>query len=182
MKKRLLLLTGPPGVGKTTALLRIAEALKAKGYGVGGMISRDVRRDGSRIGFEVMDFSDGRTGVLATVNQNKCPRVGKYHVELDDLNRVGVNAILRAVENLDVVIVDEIGPMELFSEQFREVVRKAFESQKLVLCTIHWKMTDNLIDSIKKREDSEMYMITHENRQNLPKTVIKKATDFLSKS
>ena len=53
MKKRVLLLTGSPGVGKTTMLLRVVESLKAKGYGVGGMISREVRSDGARVGFEV---------------------------------------------------------------------------------------------------------------------------------
>ena len=76
LKKRILLITGSPGVGKTTLLLKVAEALKANGYGVGGMISRDVRTSGSRVGFEVTDLNSGNKGWLASVQQE----IGRAHV------------------------------------------------------------------------------------------------------
>lgn len=117
LKKRLLLVTGSPGVGKTTVLLRVIEALKSKGYGVGGILSREVRSDGSRIGFEVQDLNSGRKGWLASINQQQGPQVGRYRVNLEDLNGVGVKAIGEANQSSDVVVVDEIGPMELFSER-----------------------------------------------------------------
>jgi nucleoside-triphosphatase len=182
MMKRLLLITGNPGVGKTSVLLKVAEALKAKGYTVGGMISRDVRISGSRTGFEVVDLSSGMKGCLASVRQERGPRVGKYRVDIDDLNRVGVKAIMGACEELDVVVVDEIGPMELFSEQFREAVMKVAESKKLIVATIHWKMRSELIDSIKKREESRIHMVTYQNREGLHETIVREALDFLSKA
>ena len=65
MNKRIFLLTGSPGVGKTTLLLKVVEALRAKGYSVGGMISREVRSCGTRIGFEILDLNTGKSGWLA---------------------------------------------------------------------------------------------------------------------
>ncbi|NWF97298.1 MAG: DUF2478 domain-containing protein [Candidatus Thorarchaeota archaeon] len=111
MNKRILLLTGNPGVGKTTVLLRVVEALKAKGYSVGGMISREVRSGGTRVGFEILDLASGRRGWLAHVNQPSGPQVGKYRVNLEDLNSIGAEAIANAVASSDVVAIDEIGPM-----------------------------------------------------------------------
>lgn len=181
MKKRLLFITGSPGIGKTTVLLRTVEALKALGYSVGGMISREVREGGIRVGFEVFDLANNKTGWLAHVNQKVGPQVGKYRVNLEDLNRIGVYAILYAMENLDVTVIDEIGPMELYSEKFKEAVEKVVESDKLAVGTVHWKAKDRLIDAVKVREDAEIYRVTYENRENLYKTIIKKAVEFLEK-
>lgn len=179
MKKRLLFLTGSPGVGKTSVLMKTLETLKARGYSVGGMISREVRSGGARLGFEILDLGSGRRGGLAHVNQPSGPQVGKYRVNLEDLNNVGVEAIVKAAESFDVVAIDEIGPMELFSEKFREAVWRAVESEKLVIGVIHWKASNRLIDEVKKREDTEIIVVTYENRGNLNEVVVKKAVDFL---
>jgi nucleoside-triphosphatase len=181
LKKRLLLVTGSPGVGKTTLLLKVIEALRAKGYRVGGMLSRDVRISGSRVGFEVTDLNTDKKGWLASVHQERGPKVGKYRVDIDDLNEVGVKAILEACGKLDVAVIDEIGPMELFSEQFREAVKKAVESKKLVVSTIHQKTGNQFIDSIKKREDAEVHILTIGNREDVLETIIGEALEFLSK-
>jgi len=174
-----LLLTGSPGVGKTTVLLRVVESLKAKGYGVGGMLSREVRSDGVRVGFEVLGLSNDRRGWLAHVNQPSGPQVGKYRVNLDDLNGIGVEAIVKAVESCDVIAIDEIGPMELFSQKFKEAVRRAVESGKLVVGVIHWKARDRLIEEVKKREDAEVIVVTYENRNKLHETIIEKVVKFM---
>jgi nucleoside-triphosphatase len=177
--KRLLFLTGNPGVGKTTVLLRIVEAFRANGYGVGGMISREVRSDGVRVGFEIMDLYDHKRGWLAHVSQQKGPQVGRYRVSLDDLDCVGVEAILRAVESQDVVAVDEVGPMELFSERFQDAVKRAVESTKLVVGVVHWKARCRLIDNVKGRADTEVYLVTHENRERLHEAIVAKSIEFL---
>ena len=80
-----MLLTGSPGVGKTSVLLRIVESLKAKGYSVGGMVSREVRVGRDRVGFEILDLNTGRKGWLAHVAQKQGPQVGRYRVNLEDL-------------------------------------------------------------------------------------------------
>lgn len=171
---RLLLLTGQPGVGKTSALLRVVDALKTKGYDVRGMISREVREQGTRVGFEIIDLHTGLKGWLAHIRQSSGPQVGKYRVNLDDLKNVGVNSIFDAIKDADVIVVDEIGPMELFSQEFRETVLKAVNSSKPLLATIHFKVQNPLIDTIKTRDDAEILEITIENRENMHNIIINK--------
>ena len=179
MRKRVLLLTGSPGVGKTTVMMKAVNALKERGYSVGGMISREVRGGGARVGFEILDLNSSERGWLAHVNQKSGPQVGKYRVNLSDLNTIGAEAIIYAVENCDVVAIDEVGPMELFSEKFRDAVRRALESPKLVMAVMHWKAQDKLISDAKKREDAEIITVTAENREKLHETIAEKALIFL---
>jgi nucleoside-triphosphatase len=174
-----MLLTGNPGVGKTTVLMKTVDALKAEGYTVGGMVSREVREGGTRVGFEIYDLNSGRRGWLAHVNQKSGPQVGKYHVNIQDLNSVGAEAILAAVENCNVIAIDEIGPMELFSEKFKEATRKALESCKLVVAVVHWKAHDSLLIEARKREDAELIRITYENREKLHEATAEKALKIL---
>ena len=128
--KRLIFLTGPPKTGKTTALLKAAEQLKARGCKLGGMTSQEIRERGVRTGFEIRDYASGRSGWLAHTRQPVGPKIGKYRVNLNDLNTVGVTAILDGLKNADVVLIDEIGPMELCSEAFIEAVEKAVGSER----------------------------------------------------
>lgn len=181
MKKRLLFITGSPGTGKTSVLLKIIEVLKAGDYRVGGMVSREVRKCGARVGFEILDLSSSRKGWLAHVNQKYGPRIGKYRVNLEDLDSIGAEAVANAVKNADVVTIDEIGPMELYSERFKEAVKRAVESRKLVIGTIHWKVTDRLIGEVRAREDAEIFKVTYENREDLHRMIIEKAVEFLTK-
>jgi len=155
--------------------MKTVNALRAEGYSVGGMISREVRESGTRVGFEILDLNSGRRGWLAHINQKSGPQVGKYRVNIQDLNGIGVQAIFDAVENCDVTAIDEIGLMELFSEKFKEATRKALESCKLVVAVVHWKAQDKLIIEAKKREDAELITVTYENRENLHLAIVKKA-------
>jgi nucleoside-triphosphatase len=179
LQKRVLLVTGAPGVGKTTVLTKAVATLKASGCCVGGMIRREAHEGGLRVGFEILDLSSGRTGWLAHVNQKAGPQVGKYRVNMEDLNGLGAQAITAAVENCDVIAIDEVGPMESFSATFKDAVRKALESRKPVLAVVHWKAKDRLIDEAKRREDSETFTVTPENRNKLPETVAQKTLDLL---
>ena len=174
MQKRVLLLTGNPGVGKTTVLMKTVNALKENGSCVSGIISREAREDGTRIGFEILDLSNGRSGWLAHVNPKSGPQVGRYRVNMDDLNSIGAQAITDAVANCAVVAVDEIGPMELFSAKFKDAVHKALESSKPVLAVVHWKARDKLINEAKSRKDAEAFTVTQENRNKLPEIITQK--------
>jgi nucleoside-triphosphatase len=182
LKKRLLLITGSPGSGKTTLLLKAIETLKARGHSVGGMISREVRACGTRVGFEVLDLGSGRRGWLAHVNQKQGPRVGRYRVNLEDLNDIGAGAIFKAVDNFDIIAIDEIGPMELYSDRFKEAVKRAVESRKFMIGTVHWKARDKFTEEVKAREDAEICRITYENRGTLHETIVEKAAEFLAKT
>jgi len=177
--KHLLFITGRPSIGKTTVLLNAANELKNKGYKIGGMLSRDVREKGTRIGFEIVNFTTGQRGWLAHVNQPTGPQVSKYRVNLNDLDQIGVEAVRSALKDAEVVVIDEIGPMELFSSAFKQAIKDAIDSQKLVLGVIHHSAHDPIINSIKNRNDMEIFEATMENRQQLHNLLIQKATQFL---
>ena len=179
MQKRVLLLTGVPGVGKTTVLTKTVEALKTKGIEVGGMISREAREGNVRVGFEIIDLASGKHGWLAHINQKSGPQVGKYHVNLEDLEIIGAEAILEVTEKCAVVAIDEIGPMELFSVKFKQAVKQALESKKLVLAVIHGKAHDPLISEARQRGDAEIFSVTLANRERLPQQLSKQTLNFL---
>jgi len=177
---RILLLTGLPGVGKTTVVETAVKELVAKGFKVGGMITREVRKGGIRIGFQIEDLTTGRLGWLAHIDQAHGPRIGRYRVNQSDLEEVGVKAILEATIRANAIAIDEIGPMELTSESFKDSVTKALESGKVLLGTIHLRVRDPLIEAVEKRSDVEIREVTVENRDELPKLIVQKIADMLN--
>jgi nucleoside-triphosphatase len=170
--KRLFFITGPPGIGKTTIILKTLDSLKNMGFKVGGMLSREVRENGTRVGFELIDLDTGQKGWLAHVNQPEGPQVSKYRINLRDLDNIGADSIRKAVTNAQIVVVDEIGPMELHSSAFKEAVVQALNSDKLVLGVIHQRARDPLIDSLRKRDDVEIFEATYGNRTTLHNLLI----------
>jgi nucleoside-triphosphatase len=105
--------------------------------------------------------------------------VGRYHVNLEDLDVVGAASIVNAVENSNVVVIDEIGPMELFSAAFQDAVRRAVESVKLVVGVVHWRARSRLIDEVRERSDAVLYEVAFGNRETLHRVVVEKAIEFL---
>lgn len=182
MEKRILILTGAPGVGKTTVLAKAVSDLRGRGVNVGGMFSREVREGSTRVGFEIVDVSAAKVGCLASVNQKEGPQVGKYRVNLIDLDSIGAQAINTAVEKSDVVAIDEIGPMELFSNKFKEAAQKALDSGKLVIAVVHQKAQDKLVTEAKNRHDADIFTVTTENRDILHEPLIEKAIAFLKQT
>jgi nucleoside-triphosphatase len=174
---RILILTGAPGVGKTTLLTNTVDALKTKGVRVGGMITREVREGNVRVGFEILDLTSNKHGWLAHVNGQGGPQVGKYYVNLNELDNVGVAAITQAIEKCDVIVIDEIGPMELFSPKFKQAVTQALEGKKLMLTVVHGKAKDPLVTQIKRRVDAEIFNVTFSNRENLTEQLARKICD-----
>lgn len=177
--KRLFFITGSPSVGKTTVLLKAIEALKKLGLKVGGIISREVREEGVRVGFEIVDVEATRRGWLAHVNQPDGPAIGKYRVNLKDLETVGADAIRNAVKNAQIVIIDEVGSMELHSLAFKEAVVQALNSNKPVLGVIHQRARDPLINTIKARDDAEIIEVTRENRERIHNLLINKINQII---
>lgn len=182
MKKNILV-TGRPGVGKTTCVRRVAELLTSRGVVVGGMITFEVRSSGRRIGFQILDMQSGRRGWLARKGVYGMPRVGRYTVFLDELESIGVGAITAALEKAQVIVIDEIGPMELYSEKFKETVWKALESSKPVLATIHAKAERYSFGrKVLSRNDVELHKLTLINREGVPPRIAKKIASILSSS
>ncbi|MCL0082149.1 NTPase [Dehalococcoidia bacterium] len=160
--KRVYLLTGMPGTGKTTI---IREALSRSERSAGGFYTEEIRVKGARQGFQIVTL-DGETAILAHIEIHSPYRVSKYGVDLSNLERVAVPAIERAVKHHDIVVIDEIGKMELFSSAFREAVMETMESGKLVLGTIMLK-SDPWADKIKRHPAVELILVDRTNRQQV---------------
>jgi len=164
-----IFLTGRPGVGKSTVLRELIEELKRRGFQVGGMITQEAREYGVRVGFKITDLLTGREGWLATVKQSAGPRIGKYCVNLEGLEGIGVQAITTALRDpqVTVVAIDELGPMELFSDKFKMAVRQSVASVKTVVGTIHYKADDLLLREMRSAQDVGIITVTEGNRSAL---------------
>lgn len=156
--KRVYLLTGRPGSGKTT-LLR--EAISQTRLKAGGFYTEEIRVQGMRQGFKIIAL-DGNSAILAHVDLRSPCRVSKYGVDLSELERVAIPAIRQAVRDCDLIVIDEIGKMELFSPSFRKVVEEAIESGKPVLGTIMLK-PHPWADELKRHPAVEVILVKRDN-------------------
>lgn len=179
MAAKNVLVTGRPGVGKTTAVIRAVEELKKAGLRIGGFVSREERKEGVRTGFVIIDLETSEEAYLARVGDG-APRIGKYVVLVDELERVGVRAVKRALQSAQVVVVDEIGPMELLSKKFKEVVAEALDSSKPVIATIHVKERENPFGrSILARRDVAILEVNPSNRALIPREIVRLVLEYV---
>jgi nucleoside-triphosphatase len=168
--------TGIPGVGKSTIVRKVVERTQQEGVKVGGMTSSDLRSGPTRVGFEIRNLMTGEAGVLAHVSQDTGPRIGKYHVKSEDLDRIGTEAIISAIKHADLIVIDEVGPMELTSRRFKEAVQAALACGRPLLGTVHRKAQDPLVNAIKRDQQIDVIEATNENRDSLPDMLLKRLT------
>jgi len=162
-KKRLMniLLTGRPGIGKTTLIKKLIDVTSLS---KGGFYTEEIREGGKRVGFSLMTL-DGKKSTLASIKIKSPYRVGKYSVDVDGFEAIGVEAIRKAMPTKKLIIIDEIGKMELFSKKFRDVVIQALNTGGVV-ATIK-KGRGSFIDGIKSRRDVRLLEVNLENRDTL---------------
>jgi nucleoside-triphosphatase len=162
LAKKNILIIGLPGVGKTTLIKNIVEALKD--LRPVGFYTAEIREGGIRKGFELISL-DGRKGLLSHTDIQSPHRVGKYKVDVK-----GFEALLGSIPLLHastrLVIIDEIGKMECFSERFKECLIECLTSEKWVLATIALKGS-GFIEEVKRRHDIKLFEITQRNRDFL---------------
>ncbi len=162
------LLTGHPGVGKTTIIKKLIEKLKLP---AGGFYTEEIREDNIRTGFAVVTLS-GFKGVLAHRNFKSRYKVGKYGVGVYTLNRIGVKEVQMCLMEKKVIVIDEIGKMELISPQFQGIVEKALNADNPVLGTITLAHHP-FAQKVKDREDVKIFEVTKENRDEIFKALTK---------
>jgi nucleoside-triphosphatase len=172
--KTAFLLTGRPGCGKTTLIRRLVEGL---GVPAGGFYTEEIRHGGRREGFALITL-DGQTATLASVHTPSHRRVSKYGVDLEAIDEVGVPAIERATAASALVVIDEIGKMELFSNRFRQAVLSALESGKPILGSI-MLVPHPWADAIKARPEVEVILLTEANRSQLQSDLLARLRDRL---
>ena len=160
--KQAYLFTGRPGTGKTSLIKQAVAGIKGK---AGGFYTEEIRSRGVRQGFRLVTL-DGQEAILAHINIHSPYRVSKYGVDIDSLDRVGVSALRKAAQQCDLVVIDEIGKMELFSADFRKAISQIIDSGKLVLGTIMLN-PNPWADAIKRKPQVNLVTVTRTNHQDV---------------
>ncbi|MFX1562472.1 MAG: nucleoside-triphosphatase, partial [Promethearchaeota archaeon] len=124
LQKANILITGQPGCGKSTLVARIVKELQTKGVKVGGITTPEFRTESrQRGGFLIQDITTGEEAIMATSEYSSKIRVGRYGVDVAAIHKIGVTAIDKAVITADIVVIDEIGKMELLSQKFQNFLK-----------------------------------------------------------
>jgi len=172
-REKNILITGHPGIGKTTVVKKLAKELTA--LHPAGFYTSEIRERGVRKGFQLVSL-DGIKRTLSHVDMNSPYRVSKYGVDVK-----GFEIFLDSLSLFDpttfIVIIDEIGSMECFSGKFRSIVKDILGSEKLLVATIALKGS-GIIGDIKKRDDVKLFHVTPESRDALPKEILKAIRDL----
>src|SRR5512139_3493488 len=169
LMKKNLLITGRPGVGKTTLIMRIAEALKE--FHPVGFFTREIRARGAREGFELISL-DGRKAILSHQDVVGPYRVGKYGVDLD-----GFKEFLATIpffgSGTPLILLDEIGKMECLFKPFQSLVVEILGSEKTLIATVAVGGT-GFMEGIKARKDVSLFEVTLQNRDTLHLEILSK--------
>jgi nucleoside-triphosphatase len=165
-RARRLLLTGAPGVGKTTVMRTVAREVRR--LPLGGFFTEEIRSGRERQGFALVTF-DGRRAIMAHVDRAGNPRVGKYGVDVAVIDEIARSA-LAAHPGLDLYLVDEIGKMECLSAAFVTAMRRLLDGGTPVVATIGLR-GGGFMDEVKRRRDVALWEITRGNRDGMPTQV-----------
>jgi nucleoside-triphosphatase len=162
-----ILLTGNPGIGKTTIIKRIIAELSPTL--IGGFWSTEIRRGSKRIGFAIKTVT-GEEGILAHKEKGHGPRFGSYVVNVKDIEEIAIPSMINARKLGKVILIDEIARMELCSPRFASEVVMCLDTKR-VLGTIQNRQ-DDFLNSVKSRIDTQVYTVTTRNRDELPSMIL----------
>ncbi|MFX1566248.1 MAG: NTPase [Promethearchaeota archaeon] len=163
-----VLVTGLPGCGKSTLVNRLVSIAQQQGFKVGGIRTPEFRNPSrKRVGFFIQDIASEKQQIMASVEIRSPVSVGRYGVNLDAIQQIGVTAINTAIEKADLIVIDEIGKMELAVSEFLPTVLKALNSPKPVLATMGLRLQIPVISKLKNRSNLVLLTLTPENRTQI---------------
>lgn len=167
-----ILLTGLPGVGKTTVIQKV---LSSSEMSAGGFYTQEMREQGlrqglwqgHRIGFSLHTL-DGKQGVLAHIDYQSGYRVGRYGVDIALFEQLAIPALEQALQTKELVVIDEIGKMELFSRGFQEMVLRILDQEERHLLGVIHQGRGAFEAAVKRKRDVEIMTVSQANRNELP--------------
>ena len=152
-----------------------------------GFVTDEVLSKSTRSGFDVVslrpDGEDDRRGVLSRKQKYKTPsstiwkKTGKYHVNVTEFERIALSAMESATERTRcVLIVDEIGRMELHSEKFRHLISRLLNTPSLhivgALTAPIYGHRVPFCDEISSRDDVKVVKITVKTRDEATRRML----------
>ena len=170
-----LLLTGPPGVGKTSVLRTTAR--KLAGFHLVGFYTEEIRAGRERRGFRLVTFA-GAAAVIAHVDLPP-PRISRYGVDVATIDRFAVT-LKDTSHRSAIYLIDEIGKMECLSAAFVEATRRLIDSGRPLVATVGQR-GGGFIDDVKRRRDVEVWTVTRTTRDTLPDRIVAWIQDALSR-
>jgi nucleoside-triphosphatase len=163
-----LLLTGPPGIGKTTVIQKVLSGMQVS---AGGFYTQEMREHGRRTGFSLRTL-DGKEGVLAHIDYQTGYHVGRYGVDITLFEAIAIPALERALEQKELIVIDEIGNMELFSQRFQEMVLRILDQAERDLLGVIHQGSVTFEAAIKNKKDVEIITVNKANRDALSALII----------
>ena len=173
-------ITGLPRSGKSAVMEKVLSMLKeererelsARNLSdteiIGGICTEPILEDGERLGYKVRNLVTGDEGEIAHKSIDSRLRVLGYGLNTAELERIAIPAIQHAIDNCEVIVIDEIGKFAVESEAFVNAVRNALEIDKPTLLTLHKKSRHPLLQDIRRRDDGRILEVTPVNRALLP--------------
>ncbi len=169
-------ITGLPGSGKTQTLLRIIQLLEQEGVKVGGMVTEPIVEKHRRTGFQITDWLTKEKAVFAHEGMKSRVRSGRYGVNLQALEDLGTRSLLGARESADVIVIDEVGKMEVESEGFTQSVIDTLDTDKSIVMTLHKKSRNPLLQDIRRRDELRLLEVTPVNKNLLAIKIVRLLT------
>lgn len=164
-------------------MLELERYCRERGWKLGGIITREVRENSDRVGFKLRDISSGTEGWLAKRREGGGPRIGRYSIVTEDLEKIGVGALeVAARGGADVVLVDEIGPMEMTSHNFRRAVSALLGSGKILVATVKFGVRYKELEEASTEASTMNIVLTRENRKASLNRITSRIVDWFSRS
>lgn len=161
-------LTGVPRSGKTETVKKLIESLKKEGYTIGGVIMENIVQKNQIVGIELVNVATGeKVKIIGPEFESKQKYEG-MGINIEGIETVGVRAIEQALESADIIVIDEIGKFDFESPKFKEIVKKALDSRKIMIITLHKKSRAVLLQDIRRRDDIRILEVTSLNRGLMP--------------
>ena len=173
MNSKIWGVTGRTGTGKTKVINTLYYRLSSENISMGGILTRDIRKYGKRTGIEIMNISTGITFELADIDRKIGPRLQKFRINKDNIDNLIIDELYQSSTKAELLIIDMIGPMELFSNRFCDLLQSLLNEDKKILCAIQTKFDHPIIKEIKKSANLELHDLNDKHKVEVIDSIYK---------
>ena len=175
-------ITGLPRSGKSAVLQKLLEMIieerskEIRSSGstfeinslIGGVLTLPIIENNERKGHKIIDYRTKEEAVIAHKDIDSRHRILGLGIDPEAMTKIAFPAIRSAMEECEVLVIDEIGKFQVESEEFVKIVRASMQMDKPALLTLHKKSRHPLLQDIRRRDDARILEVTPVNRALLP--------------